>query len=209
MPHLIEPFHDRSYQEALSYLETAHNFIVMCAKNSLRSPDKRDLWGTVLKRQPVKLRAGKPPSVGKSIESLTEVINIAATVERLIASLRWLSIRFPDALVKECHPSTSDTNDGSDLILGLQGGRETARAEVSDVVSETQDSNSKEKSDLERLGCADFVPTDGIQRFLITSPEFGRFLTRQRRRWGTKHYEYLLHEAGDEANTRILEIIGR
>lgn len=208
MPHLIEPFCDCTLEEALSYLETAHDFIVERAEDSLRPLGRINPWGTVLKRRLVTLGSGhRPAAVGKLAETLGEIINITATVERLIAGISCLSKYFSDARVTKCHPSTSDTNGGSDLILGRVDGTELARAEVSDIVSETQDSNAKEASDLARLGCAVLVPDDDIRRFLITSSEFGRYLTRPRRRWVAKHYRYIIHEAGDSAGTLLLEVV--
>jgi hypothetical protein len=208
MPYLIEPLYDRTFEETLSYLETAHDFVVVRAEDSLRPLGKTNPWGTVLKRRLVTLAGeDRPAAVGKSKETLSEVINIIATVERLSAGIRWLSVNFSNAKVSECHPSTSDTSGGSDLVLKLSNGTEVARAEASDVVSETQDSNAKEVSDLERLGCAITFPDDDTRRFLITSSEFGRYLTRPRRRWATKHYGYIIHEAGDRAGTLLLEVV--
>jgi hypothetical protein len=65
----------------------------------------------------VKLTEGDVPQlIGKVQEKFGEVINIAATVERLIDAIDWFA-RQPDNhgfTIFECHPSTSDEASGND-----------------------------------------------------------------------------------------------
>lgn len=210
MPHLVEPLQRASYQQALQYLREAHDYLVRRAYDGAAPIAPGPTWGVESKRISVSLEAeNKPRSIGKSREAMAEVINMAATLERLLGGLVWLTHRFPGGSVKTCHPSTSDAEGSCDLILVSVENHELARAEVSDVVATAQDSNQKERKDLRCLGCTVPMLEDRVARFLITASGFGEYLVREGRMWSNKTYHYQLHRAGDSAGTVLLEVLGR
>jgi len=210
MPHVIEPFTNASFDDALSRLRSTHGFLVSRARATLAGSDIDDArWGSALKRSPVKLDQGNvPPLIGKPEEKLGEVINIAATVERLMDAITWFANQPENdgCSILECHPSTSDESNGNDLVIVDSQGRIVIRCEVCDVASSNAGSNNKEKKDIRNLGCNQAVPQDDIGRFICTAPEFARALTGRRRKWQTKPYRYELIETGFTSDTCMLRI---
>ena len=209
MGHLVKALNGGvTQEEARRQLKVVHDFLVVRGRESVRKlEDSRSGWGSFAKRARVDLSgAGKPNLVGKSRERIVEVINMAATLERMLDALRWFSTQpeMREWLVLECHPSTSSTENGKDLVLGLASGDFRALCEVTDVVGKSAGQNGKELRDLKSLGCGEGVPTDGVRRFICTSTEFGEALScAKRRRWGTWHYSYLKHTAGE---SMVLEL---
>lgn len=210
MPHVIEPFKNVTFNDALSRLRQAHGFLVSRAKATLLASDVDDArWGSALKRSPVKLDEGDvPPLIGKPDEKLGEVINIAATVERLVDAIQWFAAQPENAgySILECHPSTSDESNGNDLVIIDQNGKIVIRCEVCDVASSNAGSNNKEKKDIRNLGCNQFVPQDGVTRFICTAPEFAAALTSRRRKWQSKPYRYELIRTNSASDTCMLRI---
>ena len=146
--------------------------------------------------------------VGKVSERFAEVVNIAATMERLLDTLQWFqeNPQYGALVVGECHPSTSDDADGNDIVLRSLEGAVRVRCEVCDVVSSCPGQNGKEKSDLKNLGCEAAVPEDGVDRYIATSPEFAEALASSARKWKDKPYRYeVILTAGDES-THLLQI---
>ena len=178
MPHVIEPFTNSSFEDAVADLRAANSFIVSRAKKALIAADiSVGKWGISLKRTPVDLGGdSKPRLVGKQSERLSEVINIAATVERLIAAIEWFK------------------------------GNVVVRCEVCDVASNSAGSNGKEKKDIRNLGCNVAVPEDNVRRYICTSPEFASALTSEKRKWATMPYRYEQTFVGDDADCRLLLI---
>lgn len=212
MPHLIEPLaNNTSYQGALTQLRAAHLHIVECCKNSIfNAVEHTHTWGILTKRLTVNLSTNAVPRlIGKDSEKYSEIANIMATTERLISALEWFSNepKFKTLTIKECHPSTSDVEDGNDLVLVDSYGSIIVRCEVCDVASTNAGQNNKENRDLQNLGCADSVPSDGTTRFICTSPEFAKTLCNKKRRWNNKHYRYRLIDTNDPAKTCMLEIL--
>src|SRR4051812_115059 len=116
MAHLIKSYSDVSYADLGAKLADAHHFLVAQADKCLRSlnsaPQK---WGTLLKRSRVNLELPEAPeSIDKAGERLVEVINMAATLERLLDALTWFAGQPAFALLRviECHPSTSSSIAG-------------------------------------------------------------------------------------------------
>jgi len=209
MPHVIEPIYNKNIDDALADLYKAHEFLVCRAKDKILafSGAEMNAWGIDSKRITVDLRCNTRPSlIGKEEEKLFEVVNIAATVERLIAAIEWFKSNYHLLKIRECHPSTSDEVDENDLVLQDENGVIVARCEVCDVVSDNANSNNKERKELRNLGCADLVPPDEIKRYICTAPEFAIALTRKRRIWATKHYKYEQFLVGDASDTRLLLI---
>jgi len=92
------------------------------------------------------------------------------------------------------------------LVLGEPDGTPVVRCEVCDVASRNAGSNGKERSDLEKLGCAAGVPSDGVRRFICTAREFADALRSTRRRWNNYVYRYDLIELGDAGDTCLLAL---
>jgi hypothetical protein len=212
MPHLIETIKNESISGAIAKLKEAQAYIVKQAKITCREIESIDHpWGIKAKRLDVNLKSeNRPVLVGKESEKLTEVFNISATVERLIAALEWFEINHPEYSVQECHPSTSqhimsekdDDGKGNDLVLMY--GEKKIIVEVCDVVSSNAGANGKEKKDLESLGCGKSVPEDQIERYICTSNEFAKALIRPTRKWKTMHYRY---DPVFESDTHLLHVI--
>lgn len=205
MPHLIEPIRNRTVDDALIDLRRAHEFMVDRANQTLQRVSKNSgLWGIESKRAIVDLKGERPSLIGKTEEKLGEVINIAATVERLIAALEWFKKNFEHCSILECHPSTSADEAGNDIVL-VNGEEILVRCEVCDIAS-SNDSNDKEKNDLRNLGCDEKVPSDDVRRYICTSREFAECITRPRRRWPEKHYRYEMVSLDDVTDSCLLLI---
>jgi hypothetical protein len=206
MAHLIEPIRNSNFPEAIAVLEKSHALIVQAVKSAQLSMTGDDsILGGQYKRLEIPLPYGEA-QVGKSSEKFVEIINILATAERTISALVWLSNKYPNALVRECHPSTSDETTGSDIVLIARDNSVLVRCEVTDVVSSNAAQNGKEKKDLKNLGCATRVPDDGVARFIATSEEFAQALSSPKRKWSAMHYRYKRHDIGLSDNTMMLEI---
>ena len=210
MAHLIKSYSDVTYTALAGRLADAHRFLVAQAEHSLRSLESNpERWGTLLKRSRVNLDLpDAPEAIDKPSERLVEVINMTATLERLLDGLGWFATQPAFALLKviECHPSTSSSTAGNDLVLGPDARSITVRCEVTDVASSSAGQNGKEKKDLASLGCSTSVPSDGVRRFVCTSAEFARALTSSIRKWQRCHYRYHVFDVGP-SDTRLLEIV--
>ncbi len=211
MHHLVAPITNRSIPEALKLLSTAHGYLVDRAANTIASlghvPPHR--WGIQVKRSSVALGGTRPILVTKASERFAEVLNIVATLERLIDALRWFQAHpsFSTLWVLECHPSTSHTPGANDLVLGELSGAVRVRCEVSDVVAKNAHQNNKERLDLRALGVEGAPPDDGASRFLVVSSEFADALAQRRRAWHRLPYRYVRHLADFEHATMILEVV--
>lgn len=206
MSHLIETIYDKTIPNAILLLMNTHSLIVkkaIEAQNNLGTD--QICWGTKLKRLEISLPKGEF-LIGKSNEKFVEVINILATTERTISGLKFLDTKYPDAILQECHASTSDNPDGSDIVLKDTEKNIIVRCEVTDVVSNKPSQNGKESKDLKNLGCGECVPNDLVTRYIVTSSEFANALVGPQRKWNTMHYRYDYHETGDYDGTVLLEI---
>lgn len=208
MPHVVEPFSNASFDEAIHDLRAAHAFVVSRAKAAIHGADVHPgSWGIALKRTLIDLTAeSRPKLIGKPSEKLGEVINITATIERLIAAMEWFARELPTCSIHECHPSTSDDANGNDLVLVNGSGDIVVRCEVCDVASSNAGSNGKEKKDIRNLGCSEEVPDDNVRRFICTAPEFATALTSEKRKWATLPYRYEHISVGDNSDCRLLLI---
>jgi hypothetical protein len=210
MAHLIRSYSDMPYAALADRLSAAHGFLVSRADATLRELTScQSRWGTLLKRTRVSLDAeNSPEAITKSSERLVEVINMAATLERLLDRLAWFSSQpaFAGLTVLECHPSTSSSLAGNDLVLRTRPRRVSVRCEVTDVASSSAGQNGKERKDLASLGCLASVPAAGVDRFVCTSTEFAKALTSSIRKWQKCHYRYQVYEVGT-SYTRMLEVL--
>jgi hypothetical protein len=244
--YLIRPFGidyddtDFSIRGAYEEIKKAHDFLVQQARPTLRALSKQEThdceWGAVAKRQMVPLPPeGRPLLIQKDSERLTEVMNMCATVERLLDALLWAeAYRFPEYLVQSCHPTASSNKEGrdkggvdNDLVLIPKFGdlSKVARFEVSDVCGDG-DGNDKERKDLESLDVllkekriAEALNPkwpDG-HLFLVVAEKFGNSVMKGgRRTWRIKrepnaHCVYYDHAArkgtmGREG-TMIIEVV--
>jgi hypothetical protein len=211
MKHLVTTFSNVSLAEACRELRNAHDYLVDCTRAALSEiPTSGPLWGIRMKRLHVDLtRPGRPGMVRKDTERLGEVINMVATLERLVAAIVWFQAqpRYEDLRVSECHPSTSSAKGSNDLMLAAEDGQIVVRCEVCDVASRSAGQNGKESKDLKSLGCAEGVPDDGVRRFICTSPEFAGALQSTNRKSGKWPHRYRGISLGDAGDTVLLEIV--
>ena len=119
-------------------------------------------------------------------QKLIEVINQAATMERLMDALRW-AMTDESGLGKYrvdlCHPTTSSGDEDSNVAdhdLVLSGPSGVALFEVSDVAS-SKDGNRKEEKDLRSLGL--LVEGQGESKFRVTAWPPGRLFLVVSREW--------------------------
>jgi hypothetical protein len=211
MKHLVATFADLALPQARLQLTEAHDFLVArCLDSLTAAPQAGPLWGIQMKRKDVSLKgAARPAAVCKDSERFGEVVNMVATLERLVAALGWFEQHpaFTGLKVKECHPSTSSAQGSNDLMLEDASGAVLVRCEVCDVASNSAGSNGKERKDIAGLGCANGVPSDGVRRFLCTSPEFARALQSPKRKWAHCLYRYRGFAAADGSGTVLLEVV--
>ena len=209
MPHVVEPFTNATFSDALDRLRSAHHFLVERAKTAIAAPHADDSrWGASVKRSPVVLRGDdRPELIGKTEERLGEVINIAATLERLVDAIEWFATQLEAGCsILECHPSTSDETNGNDLVIVDNAGHIVVRCEVCDVISQRAGSNGKEKKDIKNLGCSEFVPRDGVARYICTAPEFAAALTSFKGALRSRPYRYRRTDMATRSGTCMLLI---
>lgn len=211
LAHLIDTIRDRSLEEALLALESVHGYLVACAHSAFALvPPADPAWGVHVKRLEVNMPvAGRPTLVGKEREKLAEVVNMLATLERLLSALRWFSghAEFRGLRVVVCHPSTSSAASENDLMLAGPDGAVRVRCEVCDVVSRNAGQNGKERTDIANLGPERTGSSGPVRRFICTSPEFAGALASDRRKWSSAEHRYAVHPTADGTNTVLLELV--
>jgi hypothetical protein len=218
MSHLVSPLRDLSLKDGLRALTQAHGFIAEQAALCLASQRGRatlvtETWGCDFKRIEVRFPPGHESRnftdstdrvhtlVDETVrpQKLIEVINQAATIERLLDALRWAmsdSSGLSGCTIRLCHPTTSSEADDEDettdhdLVLAGAAGV-TAFFEVSDVAS-PKDGNRKEEKDLRSLcvleegkGEEKFRVRDwpAARLFLVVSSDWKPRLLNNRRKW--------------------------
>jgi hypothetical protein len=208
MPHLIQPFSDETLLCVHAALVDAHGFLVAQCCHAIQQIERpHPTWGIQTKRLNVNLDSPhRPQTIGKPCERLAEVVNMLATLERLIAGLAWFRQQpeFANAVAIQCHPTTSSSKYGNDLVLGDKTGRIVARCEVCDIVSGIASQNNKHRKDLRSLQCNPAVPMDGVRRFVCTSPEFAKAIMQSPRFNAVCRYD--LHRIENACGTVMLEI---
>jgi hypothetical protein len=211
MQHLVTTFTNVSLPDARRELAEAHSFLVACCLNALASvPKTGPLWGIQMKRMQVDLKIdARPALVCKDTERFGEVVNMVATLERLLAALGWFEHQpeFQGLRVKECHPSTSSTRGSNDVVLADDAGNVMVRCEVCDVASTSAGQNGRERKDIASLGCAGGVPCDGVRRFICTSPEFACAIQSTNRKWVEYLHRYREFVVGDVGGTLLIELV--
>jgi hypothetical protein len=211
MAHLIEPFRDASIADVIGALSGANDFLVERARAwATAMPAPGPAWGCTTKRTDVDLAGpGRPAVIGKTAERFVEVVNMIATVERLLGALQWFGSQAGAGplVVAYCHPTTSSSAGATDLaLIGADGGT-VALCEVCDVAAAKAAQNGKEKKALLALGCAPAPPADGVRRYICTSNEYARALAADRRSSAKWHHCYKAHPVGDAADTFLVEVL--
>lgn len=178
--YLIHAFEANSTVEALKSLQEAHDFLV-CRASKVRAA--APYWGCIAKRSggvvggdvDLRSRAGDlaPSLVGKFVEAFCEVVNMTATVQRLIDTLTWIMSQERFTGCSVCSdPTTSDFY--SDLLLLGNDQLPIARFEAADKDAGKQSIKTKIAHGIIKLNAA--VTRDrtrGAQpsKFLVGSHE--------------------------------------
>jgi hypothetical protein len=178
MPNVIESFGLFSENEAfritnvataISELRSAHEFVRLAAQRTLSNmfdvPVDRS-WGATVKRRRVDLPVeGRPRLIEPESRShnFSELVNLCATVERLLDAMDWADNgELSQGEIECCHPTTgsnkidydpadSPQDDPGDNDLVIVKGGKRFRFEVSDI-SGRLDTNRKIPKDLNSLG---------------------------------------------------------
>jgi hypothetical protein len=174
---------------AHEWLQDAHDKLARVAQEQLTKLSDLNLgeWGTEVKRKAVKCPPSDNPLLNAdgSEHNLSEVMNMCATVERLLDALDWAKTDFAGYQIELCHPTTGanpqalrfDTFD-NDLMLRDEAGNR-ARFEVTDS-AKGRGAAVKEKKDLTSLGVLERTPKGpeqipakwpGGRMFLVVSSE--------------------------------------
>ena len=219
MGHLIRPLLGPcSLHQAQQQLIEAHEQLVACGRaavDELKTVTPMG-WGSAAKR----VRAVLPNmrstllNEANSDQSLTELINQCATVERLLDAINWVLHTATDSTLVLCHPTTSSgatTEQNHDLVIQHQG--EHWCFEISDVATSGGDGNQKEMKELLSLGVLSSIrpaklnnePRPG-RSFLVVSTEFAQRLLRPTRYYlKTSELRYQAFSAGPA--TQVLEVL--
>ena len=150
---------------AIDARKTAHKFVRRHAHQTLKKVaciEPNISWGSSVKRKRVKfpLPDQRPILLRYAADNhnLSELVNMCATVERLLGALVWAKAnKLGGYVVKRCHPTTGNLkkdkrilSGDNDLVLTKKNAR-TARFEVTDI-SGVKDKNRKIDADLKSLG---------------------------------------------------------
>ena len=181
--------------EALEHLQKAHSFLAKQGKMTLNKViefDANGEWGVRVKRKGVICPPNDLLLIANDgvTHNLAEVVNMCATVKRLIDALEWAKhSEFKDWIVEVCHPTqTSGKNENDLMLVSPVDEHRRACFEISDVAA-SSDGNDKETKDLVSLGvlkrCAKTLPiVESLEidvwppnrLFLVVSAEFATFL---------------------------------
>ena len=219
MGHLIRPLLGPcSLHQAQRQLIEAHEQLVACGRaavDELKTVTPVG-WGSATKR----VRAVLPNmrstllNEANSDQSLTELINQCATVERLLDAINWVLHTATDSTLVLCHPTTSSgatTEQNHDLVIQHQG--EHWCFEISDVATSGGDGNQKEMKELLSLGVLSSIRSAKLNNeprpgrsFLVVSTEFAQRLLRPTRYYlKTSELRYQAFSAGPA--TQVLEVL--
>jgi hypothetical protein len=208
---------------AREHLESAHHFLARHGKTTLKEAaelDDAEGWGARVKRKGVSCPSNDLVLVhhDKTQHNLAEVVNMCATVERLIDALTWAESEFMGWVVAFCHPTQTSGTGENDLVLMNPENKKRARFEVSDVSGFT-DGNAKIIQDLVSLGvlkeresnapivqCLEIEQWPEDRLFLVISEELAQKLDR-RRVWLTGTPPHCFYERRQELRgTVIVEV---
>ncbi len=208
--YLVKPILEASLPNSISEFRAVHDFLVAQTRAAVAS--EHDQWAINIKRLIVDLRGAHRPSLlGKEEEKLVEVLNVTASLERLIGALNWFSREeeFGALILAECRAPIGGATDSYSVVLSNARARMKVLCEVCDVASSVAVQPGKEREYLWRLGCQGTVPSDGVRRFICTSPEFTALVQKEQRDTQRIAHRYVLHQINDEAQTVLFEIVSR
>ena len=208
--YLVKPILEASVPNAISEFRGVHDFLAAQTRAAVAS--EHDQWAINIKRLIVDLRGRNRPSLlGKEEEKLIEVLNVTASLERLIAALNWFSREegLRSLILAECRASAGGATDSYSIVLSNERGKTRVLCEVCDVASGVAVQPGKEREYLWRLGRQGTVLSDGVRRFICTSPEFAAVVQKEQRGRQRIAHSYVLHQINDEAETVLLEIISQ
>ncbi len=204
--YLVKPILEASLPNSISEFRAVHDFLVAQTRAAVAS--EHDQWAINIKRLIVDLRGAHRPSLlGKEEEKLIEVLNVTASLERLMAALNWFSREVGLGLL--ILAAAGGATDSYSIVLSNERGKTRVLCEVCDVASGVAVQPGKEREYLWRLGCQGTVPFDGVRRFICTSPEFAAVVQKEQRDNQRIAHRYVLHQINDEAETVLLEIVGQ
>ena len=207
---LVKPILEALLPNAITEFRAVRDFLVAQTRAAVAS--EHDQWAINIKRLIVDLRGTKRPALlGKEEEKLAEVLNVTASLERLIAALNWFSREegLRSLILAECRASAGGATDSYSIVLSNERGKTRVLCEVCDVASGVAVQLGKEREYLWRLGCQSTVPSDGVRRFICTSPEFAALVQKEQRDRQRIAHRYVLHQINDEAQTVLLEIVSQ
>jgi hypothetical protein len=169
---LVNRIGDVSIDDCYRKLKKAHGIIVEYSRKKIPklAGFSESAWGTGCKRISVDM----PPKSGIPNQRLVETINQCATMERLLALLKWLckSSEFSRLKIDCCHPTTSSAKNENDLVLVAPATGAKIRFEVWDCAAKKINNNKLVKS-LEKLKV---FAAQGDRCFLVVSIELASTL---------------------------------
>ena len=177
MNNLIEPLgtENTEIDEYIPALQEAHDYIVDRCRKQIQSQELEtaSTLGQDIKRNRVNLIGdNKPAIVGSDAQSLVEIINQLANIERLIDALIWARDNGATT-VMQCNPTTS--SEGHDLVVSGSGG--VSVFEISDTMSTYSD--AKVKKDLDTLFDRECeYCREPHKSFLVISEEASEYLPK-------------------------------
>lgn len=209
--HLVGPIFETPLSDAIDELRTVHGFLVGRGKTTVANAhESGDLWTVEIQSLIVNLQGtNRPHLVGKEVEGLAELLNVTASLERVIVALTWFGScgEFGGLTVMECHSSPDSPKSTNDIVLSDELGQTKIRCGVRDIASDTAGEAGKERKYLRSLGCEVRVPDDGVRRFICTSTEFAAVLRSEKRDWQRVPHRYVLQHANEAAQIVMLEIV--
>jgi hypothetical protein len=209
--YLVDPILETPLANAIDELRTVHGFLVAQAKVTVADAHEAgDHWTVEMQSLIVNLRGpNQPRLVGKEAEGLAELLNVTASLERLIVALTWFKScrEFASLSVMQCYSSPGSAKNSNDIVLSDSHGKTTVRCDVRDVPSDSTGEAGKERKHLRSLGCEVRVPDDGVRRFICTSTEFAAVLRSEKRDWQNVPHRYVLQHANEAAQIVLLEIV--
>jgi hypothetical protein len=181
MNNLIEPLGEETeieIDEYISALQEAHHYLVAKYRQHMEQMYRGQLkptstFGRDVKRNKVYLSGDdKPTMVGSDAQSIVEIINQLANIERLIDALIWARDNGATT-VMQCNPTTS--SEGHDLVVSGSGG--VSVFEISDTMSTYGE--AKVKNDLNTLfDCECDYCRKPHKSFIVISEEASEYLPK-------------------------------
>ena len=204
MNNLIEPLGEETeIDEYISALREAHDYIADRCRKQIQSQELDvTSFGHDIKRNRVDLSGDdKPAIVGSDAQSIVEIINQLANIERLIDALIWARDNGATTVI-QCNPTTS--SNGHDLVVSGSG--VISVFEISDTISTYGE--AKVKNDLNTLfDCECDYCQKPHKGFIVISEEASEYLPKDDHKTpkGNIVYSGQVHVLDTPGNTHIAE----